>query len=550
MAGDDGEAASAASLAPRRRKARSPYVIGTVVLVLGLLATALVAWTTWSQYRDAEDRLLLVQTRQASDVILASIPSTQLPLTTAAQLAASTGGDARIIARYLSAYVGTSRGFSSVTVWKIEGHRLTTVLALGPTLGASAAERIAAAAPRTPLFTVVGQLHHGPPRLGYTTSEHSSKGTFVIYAERALPRDRHSRVGSNVAFSDLHYAIYLGSTTRNRVLLTSDFPGLYPTGATDHARIPFGSSTLTLVTAPTGSLVGDLPARRPWLIAAFGALLSLGAAVLAMRLAMRRRDAERDADQIAGLHEQLAERYHEQRTIALTLQRSLLPVRLPEVPGLEIAVRYLPGEQGVEVGGDWYSVVAIDEHHVGFVVGDVAGKGVRAASVMAALRYTVRTLLLEGHPPDEVLATCAAQTHDVVRGSIATVLVGVADLPARSVTLSSAGHLAPLRLTESEAAYVTVDQGIPIGAPGPVYRTTCVETPAGTTLLSFTDGLVERRGEHLDVGLERLARSARRAQGDLEEFVTHVCEDLTGPGVEDDVAILALRWLPEPSTTD
>jgi serine phosphatase RsbU (regulator of sigma subunit) len=540
------ETASPFGSTPRGRERWDASIVVPVVLVACLGLTAVVAWASWSQYRSSRDRLLVVQTRQAAEVIAAAIPGSALPLSTAAQLAAATGGNRVTVARYLRAYVAPiPNGLIGAALWHVRGGRVTTLLTLGrprdARLARPLARRIALRALRTTRFVVVGLLHgRSPPRLGFADGVRSSKGAYVIYAERALPRDRRARVGSNIAFDQLHYAIYLGAPVLANLLTSDVTDGPVPSGR-PRISIPYGTASLTLVTAPAGPLAGALPSRQPWVIVAIGVLLSILAALLAQVLVSRRRLAERDAAAITALNDQLTELYAEQRTIALTLQRSLLPARLPTIPGVDVAVRYQPGSEGEEIGGDWYSVVAIDDDRFGFVVGDVSGRGVRAAATMAALRFTIRTLVLEGHDPSRVLDTCVRQTSEMVRGHLATVLVCVGDLRRGTISIGNAGHLRPLQVVDGRATFLDVAVGVPLGAPGPGYVTTVVEAPPGSTLVAFTDGLVERRNENLEAGLRRLVASVERAPSDLEQLVESVCGDLTA-GSDDDVAILAVRW--------
>jgi serine phosphatase RsbU (regulator of sigma subunit) len=289
-------------------------------------------------------------------------------------------------------------------------------------------------------------------------------------------------------------------------------------------------------------LTGSGPSHLPWILGIGGLLLSIVAAVLVIRLVNGRRVAERDGREIAILNHRLSDLYAEQRNIAVTLQRSLLPIRTPQLPGLEVAVRYLPGAEGAEIGGDWYSMVSIDDRHFGIVVGDVSGRGMRAAAVMAALRFTIRALILEGNAPEVVLTKCATQTKDLTHGHLATVLLGVGDLAERRITLTNAGHPIPLLVANGAASFVHTQVGVPIGVAGSDYRPSTIDVPEGAILLLYTDGLIERRDENLSVGMQRLADVASAAPNDLEAFVTAICEQLTESADEDDVAMLALRW--------
>jgi serine phosphatase RsbU (regulator of sigma subunit) len=518
-----------------------------VVLVIGLLITATVTWTAWTLNAKTESRLLHLQTEQAGDVLTAAVPNTQTPLATAAQIAEVTGGSPSAFMQYFSPFVGPGQQFVSASLWEVDGAGARSVAVVGASSDLSAASATAASlinrALHSKSFVVAGIVQHQSPHIGYAYGLPGPAPRFVVYAEHAVPADRRSAVASNSAFADLNYAIYLGSPTTGH-LLTTSFSHVPAGGSTDKFRVPFGDSELTLVTAAAGQLGGTLSARLPWIFAILGVLLTVLAAWITRWLMRRRVEAERDSDQIRSLYGQLGDLYSEQRSIAETLQRALLPHVIPDIPHLEIAVRYVPGTRGMDIGGDWYSVLSIDDRHFAFVVGDVSGRGVSAASVMAALRFTIRTLLLEGNSPAEVLRKCSFQIRADIEGHFATAVVGIGDMERHEVTLANAGHLNPLLVTSGSTGFVETAVGVPLGIPGGGYESVTVATPSTSTMIAFTDGLVERRGESIDVGMQRLATATAAGNGPLDDLLTTIIGDLTDEDSEDDIAILALRWLP------
>ena len=280
----------------------------------------------------------------------------------------------------------------------------------------------------------------------------------------------------------------------------------------------------------------------PWVFLSGGALLTAAAAVTTYQLVRRRRQAEQDARTISGLYGQLDGLYGEQRSIAETLQRALLPQRNPSVPNLEIGSRYLAGTHGVEIGGDWFSLTEIDEHRFAFVVGDVSGKGVAAAAIMARLRFTIRAYLLEGHPPDVVLRMCSSQLNVNRDGHLATVLVGVGDTESGVLTMANAGHLDPLLVSAARTEFVATRVGLPLGVSPSVYAVTTLQLASGAALVAFTDGLVERRGESIDVGLERLIGAVDGRVPAVDNLLDSLTDTLAAGGSSDDVAVLAFRW--------
>jgi serine phosphatase RsbU (regulator of sigma subunit) len=274
-----------------------------------------------------------------------------------------------------------------------------------------------------------------------------------------------------------------------------------------------------------------------WIVAVGGSALAIGAALLVESLARRRLAAEALTVEVQHL-------LGEQRTIADALQRALLPDELPAMDGAEIVVRYRPGEHGLDLGGDWYDVIPLGEQRFFFVVGDVSGRGVSAGATMASLRFAIRAFVSEGHGPGEVLSRLAAMVDDGEDGErFATALCAVADVAGHQVTFANAGHLPALLVGSGDADYVAIDVGPPIGVPTrDGYRESTVLVPPGATVLVYTDGLVERRDEGLDRGLERLRDAARAAQGPLNEFVDAVIGQVVDPAGDDDTAVLAVRW--------
>ncbi len=236
--------------------------------------------------------------------------------------------------------------------------------------------------------------------------------------------------------------------------------------------------------------------------------------------------------------------YEREHRIAEMLQRSLLPERLPRVPGLEIAARYLPAASEAEVGGDWYDVIPV-AGRVGLVMGDVAGKGLAAASMVGQLRSTMRAYALEGHPPAEVVDRLNQLVwSEAGESQMVTLLYAVLDPVEGRLEWVNAGHLPPLTVSsDGLARFLDGPSSVPLGVmPFPSYETAVADLGAGDSVLLYTDGLVERAGELIDLGLERLAATARGKPRSPEELCSHVLSALVpSGGVADDVALLALR---------
>ncbi len=211
---------------------------------------------------------------------------------------------------------------------------------------------------------------------------------------------------------------------------------------------------------------------------------------------------------------------------------------------MEFAARYIPSASGAAVGGDWYSVVSAGEGQLAFVVGDVSGHDIGAASVMGAMRYTVRTLAKLGFSPAEILDRTNQEIDISGDGYFATVLVGTVDLGRTEVTLASAGHLPPVMVDSSGGRggrFLVVPTGPPLGVASQPFTSATMPFRRGDILVAFTDGLVERRGEDIDQGLQRLAAIAARSTSSVDELVDGLVSELVGTTNADDVAILAIR---------
>ncbi|MBA4865824.1 SpoIIE family protein phosphatase [Streptomyces sp. PSKA54] len=230
--------------------------------------------------------------------------------------------------------------------------------------------------------------------------------------------------------------------------------------------------------------------------------------------------------------------YGRERTIALTLQRSLLPHPPPDYDGIEIASRYLPAVS--EVGGDWFDVLPLKGGRIGLVVGDVMGRGVHAAAIMGQLRTATRALARLDLPPAELLSHL-----DDIAGSlgesIATCLYAVCDPQHGRCELSSAGHLPPVLVRpDGTAEYLDIPSGVPLGVGGVPFSAEERELAEGTLLALFTDGLVEHRGESIEVGLQALLRLLEGNRRPLEEMCDMVLSALHRE-CDDDVALLLAR---------
>lgn len=267
--------------------------------------------------------------------------------------------------------------------------------------------------------------------------------------------------------------------------------------------------------------------------------------------------------------------YRREHERALILQRSLLPPGDPEAAGLDIACRYLPGNTATEVGGDWFDVIELPGHRTALVVGDVMGRGLRAAVAMGELRTAVRTLALLDLEPAEVLSALdevarglgtpgggdrsdafgggggaqwpsrvahKSREADLSEVYLATCVYAVYDSVTRRCTFANAGHLPPVVVEPGEPALLLdVPPGMPLGVGGEPFEEVEVELKEGALLALYTDGLVESRDHPLDEGLQAFREALTEPSQPLEDVCDHVLATLDTRHGEDDIALLMAR---------
>ncbi|MER7584404.1 SpoIIE family protein phosphatase [Kitasatospora sp. NPDC097691] len=251
-----------------------------------------------------------------------------------------------------------------------------------------------------------------------------------------------------------------------------------------------------------------------------------------------------------------ARRYTREHRMAETLQRSLLPRRLPEQSAMEVAYRYLPALHGV--GGDWFDVIPLPGFRVALVVGDVVGHGLHAAATMGRLRTAVLNFAALDLPPDELIARLdelitrldqhdtagAADDGESAPVTGATCLYAVYDPVSGQCTMARAGHPPPALVhPDGSVEFADLPVGPPLGVGGLPFETTELRLEPGTALVLYTDGLVENRDRDLDAGLAELSRSLAGARGhpSPEDTCRAVFDAMVPPRRSDDIALLVAR---------
>ena len=257
--------------------------------------------------------------------------------------------------------------------------------------------------------------------------------------------------------------------------------------------------------------------------------------------------------------------FEEERATALAFQNSLLPAKPPELDGLEVAYRYVPAKpleshgQGIQtqVGGDWYDIIPLAAGRVGIVIGDVEGRGARAAAIMGQLRSALRAFAQDEKTPSDILRRldewCRAMTDEGgdqnVENPTASCTYLIYDPWTRKLTLANAGHAPPLIIGDGDVGQMVLQyEGVLLGVGLPTYREEARTLDAGSTLIFYTDGLVDRRHRADGVGhyddaevLDMLRAAIKNAASEHVDRVAEAAENAVPGEIDDDMAILVVR---------
>lgn len=240
--------------------------------------------------------------------------------------------------------------------------------------------------------------------------------------------------------------------------------------------------------------------------------------------------------------EELRRLYRHEHSIAVRLQQGLLPRRVARPEGYDLAVRYVPGSAGLRIGGDWYETVRLGDDQHAFVIGDVVGHGIDAAIAMIEVRHSLAALSHAISTPDRVLdGLDEVVTQDEER-FVATLVYGLLSPPDGRLLFSVAGHPPPLIISaDGSTSRLDDGRGPPLGISGSPRPLANVTLARGDTLVLYTDGLIERRGEDLEMGLERLVQVAATPIEGLESFADYLIESMADPDHEDDIALMLVH---------
>jgi PAS domain S-box-containing protein len=240
-----------------------------------------------------------------------------------------------------------------------------------------------------------------------------------------------------------------------------------------------------------------------------------------------------------------ARRYEEEHEAAQTLQQSLLPRMLPRAPWLRLHARYIPAQERTAAGGDWYDAIRVGPDRMALTVGDVVGKGIAAAAIMGQLRSVLNAALREGSSPADALTRLSRLATDVPGATGTTAAVVLYERPGGLVRYTCAGQLPPLLVGSQGPRFLEEARSVPLGVLDVDLVEAGVHVEPGDMLVLYSDGLVERRDESIDVGLERLLDGASSLLGEsMAAFCDELIARMVGEHTADDVTLLAAEFEP------
>ena len=513
---------------------------GTLLLTaVLLLATGIGVIVTRKVVRSDGQRLLRQRTGEVATVLDTAISQLSVGLQTLGQVAKVTHDNPAAFAT--TAAAGTTTAGVSDVLLRPSGAGFVVILASGGEFRPGqlvTGERAATlrAALRSGVEVPTPVLGAGRDRrFGLALGPPAAPAGEVVYRESLLGPLGPPREAATAPFHELKVALYAGRTATPSQALLSTATSLPLTGAVHTQDLLIGHTSLLLTVSTVGPVVGTLAADAPWLLGAFGLLVSALTGFV-LEQTSRRRDAALVL-------------YATQRSQAEALQRSLLP-ELTGMAGVDTASRYLPGAAEQRIGGDWFDFFRLgpgDDDRMAVVIGDVMGHDMGAAAAMAQVRAALRAYGCVSNDPGSVLERLQHLVEVLDIAPLVTVFYGVLDPRrpdgSRVLRYSNAGHLPPLLrdgggVTRLDGAMSTI-VGAPHDGGRPVERAVVA---AGSSLVLYTDGLVETVGGDLSLAIDELASSlSQQPVAASAEDLAALLEGRTSPPLRDDVAILVLR---------
>jgi hypothetical protein len=514
--------------------------VSAIALLLALLATIGGFWAARVIVHDQEHRLLEERAAEVSLLLTSAVSGIPATLDAQGGILSATNGSKAAYDRAAAASVLAGPGDLTFAWLKPQAVGAGYVVLAARGTGLHAGEVVTDSRARTFALAAHSSSFVATPvlgsdrHLGFAVGPPAAPVGTVLYRESRLGPISAPRQASSAPYAELDVVLYGAPTEQPGQVLTSTTGQIPLQGHVDNVPLPAGSSHWLLSVEARRPLVGSLASNAPWVLLVAGLIGSVLFAS-AIEAAARRRDA---ALALYAAEHQLAE----------TLQRSLLP-SLPMIPGVELAARYLAAGQGQEVGGDWFDAFPIRGGRVGLVIGDVIGHDLAAASAMAQIRAALRAYAVDGDPPASVINRLDSLVDTFELTQLVTVIYGVLGPPAvdgsRLLRWANAGHLPPLlRTPDGRVHTLAGGESVLIGAPIALEHSQSEHwVEPGSTLLFFTDGLVEVPGHPLEEALARVATAvgAGGDDDDVEAMCQRVVDTVSEPSLRDDIALLAVR---------
>jgi len=513
--------------------------ISLAVLVVVIAMTAVATWVVHRTVDDQESRLLRERTNEVGLVLSTALSSISDELTTLGSLLKSTHNSTSAFDQATATTVAAGTGVTVAVLRKAgSGYRVVLVNGSGLSRGAVIDDQRVRALDRAMTSTQMvptGVSGSGSNRtLGFAMRSPASPPGSVIYRQTALGALGPPRLAHTAPFSEVEVTLYDGMTAATAQAIVTTSHQLPMTGQVRNKRLAVGVGSWLLQVRAVHPLVGATTANAEWIVLAAGLVLCLLLTTTAEIESRRRANA--------------VALYTNEQRLAEGLQRSLLP-DLPDVVGLDIAARYLPGTAGQQVGGDWYDVFPLDRGRIAVVIGDVVGHDITASATMSRVQAALRAYAFRNDDPAIVLDRLDRLLETFGADRLVTIFYGVLSAPDtdgnRQLWFANAGHPPPIAChPDGRVEEITGGTSILLGVaalPEDERASGRIELTAGSTLLLYTDGLIEVPGESMTDSIEQLKQASSNG---ATATPTELCDQLTGQSTDvqrDDVAILAVR---------
>jgi serine phosphatase RsbU (regulator of sigma subunit) len=534
--------ATSGLLGPSRRFA-GLHLISWVVMIV-LLAATVFASVAIHVIIDNQDSSLLTERADEVDLVLtSSIDAIPTTLETLGQIARNSGVAA--FAKEAHEDVETGPGQLTFALVRHSSSGLTVVAASGSSLsvGSTVSAEMAAAvrtAMRHAEVIASPVIGTGSNRLLAiaVSGPDVPAGTAVLRLSELGPV-KAPRQADLATFHELQVVIYDSPSRDQAQVLSTTTPHLPLRGSVRYIPLDVGTSRWLLGVSSMHPLVGSVAGSSPWVALASGALGTV-LVITVLEQVIRRRDAA-------------VALYRTEARLAETLQRKLLP-HLPNVPGLDVASRYVAASDDQQVGGDWFDLFDLEDSRTVLVIGDVVGHDIEAAAAMAQIRAGLRAYALEGVGPAVIIDRLAKLVDTFAITGLTSVLCGVLDPPGsdgtRTLRWANAGHLPPvLNTVDGETVFLRDATSPVVGAPTQIPRLEAARSlPLHSTLILYTDGLVELPGVPLGDSLEQMrhALDGPHEGWSANDFCEALLHTRTEGPTRDDIAIVAVRILSDP----